>query len=339
MVARSSRRPGCVSVVVPAFNAERGLRRCLDGIFAQTHSSREVIVVDDGSTDATGQIAGSFGNRIRLIPQANLGECAARNAGFSHATGEFITFIDHDDYWEPAFLETCVRFLERHRDVAAVSTGSEHRSALSKKVRYMPAFLGASPPAGEGTPLENFFDFWARHDHVCAGSVLVRGSLFDEAGGQREDLALSGDLEYWGYLATFGRWGFIPRVLLHVDGTQSSGPGLYDKFHRRYRQCRGVDNWESRIAPRLEPADRAGFERVRGRVATWYVFAKVFVGRDREAYEEARAYKDHLDGLYGRLWRASLAGGMASWTVMATLLRARIRAQYRRSGQEGRRGA
>jgi len=323
-------------VVVPAFNAERGLKRCIDSVLAQTHPDREVTVVDDGSTDATGWIAGSYGDRIRLITQANLGECAARNAGFSHATGEYIAFVDHDDYWEPAFLETCVRFLEQHPDVAVVSTGSDHRSALSAKVRHMPAFLEASPPPSQGTPLESFFDFWATHDHVCAGSVVLRGILFDEAGGQREDLALSGDLEYWGYLATFGRWGFIPRVLLHVDGTQSSGPGLYDKFHRRYSQCTGVADWESRIAPRLKAADRAGFERVRGRVATWYVFAKVFVGRDWEAYEEARAYKDHLDGPYGRLWRTTMAGGMVSWKVVSTLLRARIRAQYRRSGLKGR---
>lgn len=338
MVARSSRRPGCVSVVVPAFNAERGLKRCVDSILAQTHAIREVIVVDDGSTDGTGRIATAYGDGIRLHAQANRGECAARNAGFSHATGEFITFVDHDDYWEPEFLETCVGFLAKHPEVGAVSTGSDHRSALSTKVRHMPAFLEASPPPGKGTPLQNFFDFWARHDHVCAGSVVLRGSLFDEAGGQREDLALSGDLEYWGYLATFARWGFIPLVLLHVDGTQSSGPGLYDKFHRRYRQCTGVADWESRIAPRLKAADRGGFERVRGRVATWYVFAKVFVGRDREAYEEAGAYKDHLAGLYGKLWRASLAGGMVSWKGMATLLRARIRAQYRRSGLGGRSG-
>lgn len=321
-------------MVVPAFNAERGLKRCIDSVLAQTHPDREVTVVDDGSTDATSQIAGSYRNRIRLITQANLGECAARNAGFSHATGQFITFVDHDDYWEPEFLETCIGFLARHPEVGAVSTGSDHRSALSPNVRYMPAFLDASPPAGEGALLENFFDFWARHDHVCAGSVVLRGSLLDEAGGQREDLALSGDLEYWGYLATFERWGFIPRVLLHVDGTQSSGPGLYDKFHRRYRQCTGVADWESRIVPRLKAADRSGFERVRGRVATWYVFAKIFVGRDLEAYEEARVYRNHLDGPYGKLWRASLAGGMASWKVMTTLLRARIRAQYRSSGLE-----
>jgi len=86
MVARSSRRPGYVSVVVPAFNGERGLTRCIDSVLVQTHPDREVTVVDDGSTDATSQIAGSYGNRIRLITQANLGECAARNAGFSHAT-------------------------------------------------------------------------------------------------------------------------------------------------------------------------------------------------------------------------------------------------------------
>ena len=333
MTPPTARRRGLVSVVVPAFNAERGLRRCLDSVLAQTYPRREVILVDDGSTDGTAAIAREYTGRLRVITQPNRGECAARNAGLSIAEGEYLSFLDHDDYWDPAFLDTCIRFLDRHSDAAAVSTASDHRSALSARVHRMPSRLPAEDGEGNGRVLGSFFTFWADHDHVCAGSVVLRGSLFDAAGGQREDLVLSGDLEYWGYLATFGRWGFIPRVLLHVDGTQSEGPGLYEKFHRRYQMCASVAEWEARIAPRISHADRKGFERVRGRVATWYVFAKVFVGRDREAFDEARAYRAHLHGKYGMLWRAGLTVGTIPWMLMARLLRVRVRAQYRRAAR------
>ena len=141
----------------------------------------------------------------------------------------------------------------------------------------------------------------------------------------------------WAYLATFGRWAFVPRVLLHVDGTQSGGPGLYEKFYQRYRRCTSVADWEGRITPRLREEDQSGFEVVRGRVATWYIFAKLFVGRDREAYLEAGAYKHHLEGRYGNLWRAGLVGGIVSWRVMASALRLRIGAQYRHSSREAER--
>ena len=75
--------------------------------------------------------------------------------------------------------------------------------------------------------------------------------------------------------------------------------------------------------PRQLPA----FSAVRGRIATRYVFAKTFVGRDREAYQEALTLRDQLEGPYGRLWRWGLLGGMASWKPLAALVRARVRLQ------------
>ena len=96
---------------------------------------REVIVVDDGSTDGTAAIATRFGERVRLVSQKNRGECAARNAGFSLARGEYITFVDHDDYWEPGFLESCVGFLSAHggrggqRGQRPPQRAVEHRAA------------------------------------------------------------------------------------------------------------------------------------------------------------------------------------------------------------------
>lgn len=327
-----TRVPGLVSVVVPAYNAELSLGRCIDRVLGQTYREIELIVVNDGSTDGTAAVAQGCGERLQYIAQENRGETAARNRGFELARGEFVTFVDHDDYWEPEFVEACVGFLREHPEAAAVSVGSEHRTALRAAVTIHPAFL-ASPSARPETPpvLDRFFDFWFKQDHICAGSAMLRRSLIDEAGGQRTDLALSGDMEYWAYLATFGPWGFIPRVLLHVDGTQVPRGSLWKKFHVRYMRCASVESWGSRIEPRITEKDRAGFSQVRGRVATMYIFAHVFVGKDREALRMAKKYRNDLEGKMGRLWRLGLRAGWLSWKPMCVLLRARTRLQYYRA--------
>jgi glycosyltransferase involved in cell wall biosynthesis len=332
MVAQQSnhqRIPGLVSVVIPAFNAEKSLRRAIKSALGQTHCPLEIIVINDGSTDGTQAIAESFGDRVRCISQTNQGETAARNRGFALARGEFVTLLDHDDWWEPQFAEACVDFLREHSEAVAVSVGQEHQSALREGSTVRPAFLTAESGArADSQVIEHFFDFWHEHDHICAGSAMMRASLLDAAGGQRTDLVLSGDMEYWAYLATFGKWGFIPRVLLHVDGTQVPKGKLYEKFHNRYRRCATVEAWEQRILPRLTPNDRAGFEKVRGRVAGGYVFAKVFAGRDRDAMTEAQAYAKDLEGKFGRLWRLGLTAGPVSWAPLCRLVRLRTRIQY-----------
>jgi len=211
-----------VSIIVPAFNAANSITRCLDSIFSQTYANFEVIVVDDGSEDDTPEILGTYPNQIQVVRQTNAGETAARNAGFKRAAGELITFIDHDDYWEPEFVASCVNFLDSHPDASVVSVGSSHVSALTDKVTVMPVNLERfSNAQAEGLVIDDFFDFWVENNHVCAGSAMIRASLIEESNGQRADLYLSGDLEYWALLGSLGTWGFIPKVLLHIDGTQA----------------------------------------------------------------------------------------------------------------------
>jgi len=320
---------GLVSVIIPAYNAAQSLGRCIDRVLEQTYPDVEMIVVDDGSTDSTKDVAAHYGDRIRYVFQENRGETAARNRGFQLARGEFVTFIDHDDYWEPEFVECTVRFLCDHPAAVAVSVGHEHQSALESGTTVRPSFL-EDPARRHAEPIliDQFFDFWFEHNHICAGSAMLRGTLIDEAGGQREDLVLSGDMEYWAYLATFGQWGFIPKVLLNIDGTQVPRGNLYSKFHQRYQRCSTVESWETRIVPRLSADDRSGYLRIQGRVATWYTFAHVFVGHDREARRLAEKYKDHLEGKFGQLWQFGLMAGPLSWMPLCLAMRLRTRAQY-----------
>jgi glycosyltransferase involved in cell wall biosynthesis len=104
-----------ISVIVPVYNAEKYLARCIESILAQTYGTLEVILVDDGSADRSGAICDYYAaqdNRVRVIHKANAGVSAARNDGIEASTGEYIAFCDNDDFYAPGMLrrllEMCV---------------------------------------------------------------------------------------------------------------------------------------------------------------------------------------------------------------------------------------
>ncbi len=97
-----------VSVIIPAYNSEKNIRKCVDSVIAQTLTDIEIILVDDGSTDSTGKIFDEYKNadpRIQVIHQKNAGAGAARNHGMEYATGEYLSILDADDFFEPNMLE------------------------------------------------------------------------------------------------------------------------------------------------------------------------------------------------------------------------------------------
>lgn len=98
-----------ISVIVPVYNVEKYLERCVDSILDQSYRDFELILVDDGSTDTSGMICDKLrerDERIRVIHQKNGGLSAARNKGLSEAKGEYFTFVDSDDFLDKSFLET-----------------------------------------------------------------------------------------------------------------------------------------------------------------------------------------------------------------------------------------
>jgi glycosyltransferase involved in cell wall biosynthesis len=103
-----------VSVIIPAYNAERFIDETLESVFKQTHDHLELILVDDGSTDGTGARVRAYGDRVRYIRQVNAGAGAARNRGLAVATGDYIAFLDADDLWRPEKLEVQLEVAARH---------------------------------------------------------------------------------------------------------------------------------------------------------------------------------------------------------------------------------
>jgi hypothetical protein len=111
-----------VSIIVPLFNKARYIERALRSITAQTLSDFEAIVVDDGSSDGGDRIAERYSDpRFRVIRQPNAGPGAARNRGAAEACAPYLAFLDADDAWRPAFLETGIRILDDHPSAVSVS--------------------------------------------------------------------------------------------------------------------------------------------------------------------------------------------------------------------------
>ncbi|MCR5164822.1 MAG: glycosyltransferase [Thermoguttaceae bacterium] len=109
-----------ISVIIPVYNVENYLRECLDSVVNQTFGDLEILCINDGSTDAGPAILEEYARkdaRIRIINQENRGLAGARNTGLRHFTGEYLIFLDSDDYWE---LETCEKLLKK-----AESTGAD----------------------------------------------------------------------------------------------------------------------------------------------------------------------------------------------------------------------
>ena len=120
----SNRDQHAVSVVIPCYNAAPYISDTIKSVLGQTRAVDEVIIVDDGSTDASAYIAGSFGYPVRVIRQANRGVSGARNRGVKEAEGDVIAFLDADDLWHPEKIEHQLAYLDDHPEVGAVTAST-----------------------------------------------------------------------------------------------------------------------------------------------------------------------------------------------------------------------
>lgn len=111
-----------VSVILPTYNRADTIGRAVSSVAKQTFQDWELIVIDDGSTDATPQLKLDDDPRVRVIRQANAGVAAARNTGIASARGQYIAFLDSDDEWLPHYLDVSIGFLESSKEDQFVSS-------------------------------------------------------------------------------------------------------------------------------------------------------------------------------------------------------------------------
>ena len=223
---------GLVSVVIPCYNQERYLGEALQSVFAQTYPRMEVIVVDDGSDDATASIARGFGDRIRFMQQQNRGASAARNLALSACSGDYVQFLDGDDKIESAKILRQVEFLEQNRDTGIVYSDVRYFSDINPDERSLgPYVLEEGRPwtpmhwEAPGTMLEKLI----KRNVLAINSALVRRDAVVAVGPWNENLFAVEDWEYWircavaGVKFSYQDWpGTLSLVRLHPRSTSAN---------------------------------------------------------------------------------------------------------------------
>ncbi|WP_380283383.1 glycosyltransferase family 2 protein [Kitasatospora purpeofusca] len=218
-----------VSVVIPAHNAARTLAACLDSVYAQTHPPHQVIVVDDGSADATARIAEGYrrpagGPPCTLIRQwPNRGVSAARNAGIAEATGDVVFFLDSDEALTPDSVANALEILEKDPECGCVHG------------------VIAPEPLFDDGPVERYrvlHAYWWRArgagvvETAFFAQAAVRREVFERIGGFDEGLRDSEDLELSDRLAPHYRIVLTERVMAYHDEVDRLGPLLAETYRR-----------------------------------------------------------------------------------------------------------
>jgi len=165
-----------VSVIIPAYNAADTIGQALESAFAQSFKDYEVVLVDDGSTDAIDAAIAPYRDRIKLIRQRNRGISGAKNAGVAAASGDYLAFLDADDIWMPERLARTVAVLEADPRCVLVSGGA---TTIDKD--GTPSVEYSIERAASVTP--GLIEIVSGETEIKVSSVLIRREVFERVGG------------------------------------------------------------------------------------------------------------------------------------------------------------
>jgi len=197
-----------VAIVIPTYNASRFILETVNAVRAQTVQDLEIIIVDDGSTDATCEMLTGLDERLRIFRQANAGVSTARNKGLAEARAPFICFLDHDDVWHPGLLQAQLQAYEALPEHCLVHT-DYHVWLPDAQGQFAPAAgLLAQPPE---TGLDTANSGWAYHQllvdsFILTSTAMMRTECVREVGGFDTSLPYSEDWDLW--LRLSRRWQF-----------------------------------------------------------------------------------------------------------------------------------
>jgi glycosyltransferase involved in cell wall biosynthesis len=199
-----------VSVIIPTYNRSAALRATADSVLRQSFPDWELVVVDDGSTDDTAEVARSYTDpRISVITQPNGGHSAARNAGLERAVGEYVAFLDHDDRWRPEKLALQTAYLDQHPNCSLVYGAWETIDEEGKP--QGPGNKARFEGKVTGTLLRE-------HNFVQSMSLpMMRTEQVRAVGGFRAVMDICDDLDLFLRLSRIGEFGYLPQVLMDYN--------------------------------------------------------------------------------------------------------------------------
>lgn len=195
------------SVIIPLYNKAPYILRALKSVFNQTFQDFEVIVINDGSKDG-GEILvqEKYGDKVFLINQENAGVSTARNRGIGASKGDYIAFLDADDYWRNDYLKITTDAIKNFQDVGVIGSHYSHEE------------LPDAVENPEVLPLTNYFSEAIHNTFFSSSSTIIRKDFFESNEGFKPYLKIGEDLDLWfRAIAFFGKAYLIRERLVFYD--------------------------------------------------------------------------------------------------------------------------
>lgn len=207
-------RNSLVSVIIPTYNRALALKDAIQSAMNQTWAMKEIIVVDDGSTDETYDVVATFGGRVRYIYQKNEGASGARNTGIKYSNGKYITFLDSDDLWDSQKLQVQVEDMENnpscslHLTNARVSRDHMGTFELFQKCKFL---------RSEATILKRPLKEILRYDMARLQCCMIREEALNFRNNVfRPNLPIYEDLDFFLRFALVGNWYINTSPLVRI---------------------------------------------------------------------------------------------------------------------------
>ena len=216
------------SVIIPLYNKAPYVKKALESVCRQTYSDYELIVINDGSTDDSCTIAEEYlrdidGVNYRLITQENQGVSAARNNGIAKSKGEYVAFLDADDWWEPTFLEKMATLIEDYPDAGLYASNYYYHKDGKNIVKV-------DIPTGYFNYPHEYYKNFAMP--VTSISVVIPRNIHEETGGFPMGIKLGEDFLLWAKIALSYPVAFLNEPLAYYNNTLPPNHRATYKLHR-----------------------------------------------------------------------------------------------------------
>lgn len=222
------------SIIIPLYNKEKEIRQTLESVLLQNFHDFDVIVINDGSTDQSEKIVGTFTDeRLKLITTLNQGVSKARNLGIENAKGEFLAFLDADDYWYPNHLEDLFQLYQQFPEAGLLATNYE--LYFGKNSIVQPSF-DAIPTSDWNGIVPDFFKSSMRYRLAWTSAVAVPKKVLAQIGNFDESITLGAgeDTDMWIRIATAFPVAFTTEVSAQYNMSAQNKISFSDTTKRNF---------------------------------------------------------------------------------------------------------
>ena len=296
------------SVVIPLYNKQESITATLQSVLAQTYQNFEIVVVDDGSTDNSANIAEAtlreFSGRLagyclefKVVRKENGGVCSARNRGILEAKYDYIALLDGDDLWDEHYLEEQVKLIQDFPE--AKMWGVNYADIVNGKIYPYQQGMGK----GFRGYAENYFGT-SHADLFCSSSVVLTKEIAQAVGMQDERMAYSEDLDFWYRIILHTKVVFYDKVLAFYN--KDAENRAEQNFHAHFDIKRRMEFYIDKYVPYFK--ENPSFARFISLRAAWLILQEGYYfgdKYDREATDKIVKYLayEHMPYKYRLIFR------------------------------------